>query len=249
MADALEQDPTVLRLDIGVDGPTLGHLIETQERFLGMIREVARELVGNASDVRWVVARIDADSLDLAVRAEPTRQSVPQALIRDLVGTVARGVRILERDAARPPHFNDAALAHAKELARLRGRGVTKLEVKSAEISATFTPRTMANIDDVLGRTVSAIGTVEGRLEALNVHGDRVFYVWDPIKGRVRCDFGYRIPSHEVGRAVELRVAVSGELHYRENGTLVDIRAEDLVLLEPPEGLPSADDVLGILAG
>ena len=47
------------------------------------------------------------------MRAEPTRPSVPHALVRDLVGTVARGIRILEREAKRPPHFNDAALAHA----------------------------------------------------------------------------------------------------------------------------------------
>jgi hypothetical protein len=48
MADLnrLEDGGSVLRLDIGLDGPTLGRLIEAQERFLGLIREVARDVVG-----------------------------------------------------------------------------------------------------------------------------------------------------------------------------------------------------------
>lgn len=36
-----EQDPEIIRLDLGIEDITLGHLIEAQERFLSLIREVA----------------------------------------------------------------------------------------------------------------------------------------------------------------------------------------------------------------
>ena len=54
-------DGDLLSLDIGLDDPTFGRLIETQERFLGLIREVARDVAGNAGDVRWVVASVADD--------------------------------------------------------------------------------------------------------------------------------------------------------------------------------------------
>jgi hypothetical protein len=242
-------DPGVLRLDLGIEDVTLGRLIEAQERFLGVIREVTRDVVGSPGGVRWLVEDIETNSLDLVLRPEPARASVAQALMAELVGTIARGIRTLEEEAHRPPHFNDAALGQARDLARLRGRGITKIEVRAADIETRVTTRTVANIEDVVGRTITAIGTVEGRLEAINVHGDRVFYVWDPItRRRIRCDFGHRIPSTEVGRAVERRVAVTGELRYKENGTLIEIRADELTVLEEADQLPTADDVRGILA-
>lgn len=41
---------------------------------------------------------------------------------------------------------------------------------------------------------------------------------------------------------------MTGEIRYRENGTLVGIRAEELQVLDDASDLPTADDVLGILA-
>lgn len=244
------QDPEIIRLDLGIEDITLGHLIEAQERFLSLIREVAGGVVGNKEDVRWIVEDIKASSLDLALRASPAREGVPKALMADVVSAVARGMERIEREAFRPPYFSDAALQQAHELARLRGRGVTKIQVRAAVAEATVTTRTVANIEEVVGQTITAIGSIEGTLEAVTVHGDRVFYVYDPLTGhKTRCDFGYRIPAVQVGQAVEHRVAVTGEIRYRENGTLVGIRAEELLVLEDSSDLPNADDVLGILAG
>jgi hypothetical protein len=244
-----DQDLEIIRLDLGIEDITLGHLIEAQERFLSLIREVAGGVVGNKEDVRWVVEDVEANSLDLALRASPARESVPKALMADVVSAVARGLERIEREAFRPPYFSDAALQQAHELARLRGRGVTRIQVRAAVAEAIVTTRTVANVEEVVGQTITAIGSIEGTLEAVTVHGDRVFYVYDPLTGhKTRCDFGYRIPAVQVGRAVEHRVVVTGEIRYRENGTLVGIRAEELRLLDDASDLPTADDVLGILA-
>lgn len=244
------QDPEILQLDLAIEDITLGRLVEAQERFLSLIREVAGGVVGNKDDVRWIVEDVETNSLDLSLRATPSRNTVPKALMADVVSAVSRGMERLEREAYRPPYFNDAALQQAHELARLRGRGVTKIQIRALAAEATLTTRTVANVEEVVGRTITAIGTIEGTLEAVTVHGDRVFYVYDPLTGhKTRCDFGYRIPTADVGRAVEHRVAVTGEIRYRENGTLVGIRAEELHVLENEADLPTADQVLGILAG
>jgi hypothetical protein len=41
---------------------------------------------------------------------------------------------------------------------------------------------------------------------------------------------------------------VTGELRYREDGTLVRVRAETIIVFPPNEALPRAHEVRGILA-
>jgi hypothetical protein len=120
------------------------------------------------------------------------------------------------------------------------------LRIESQTLDAQF----LANIEQMLGGIVRAIGTIEGRLEAVNVHGGvRHFYVYDSLTGeRVMCDFGHRVASEQVGHALEHRVAVHGEITYRESGSVVRMSAQSLELFPPEEELPSSDDVRGILA-
>jgi len=249
-AKAKGDDREVLRLDLGVDGVSLGRLIDAQTEFLGILREVATSVVGDPAAIQWAVDDIQANSLDLFVRPIPLRESVPKAVLAETVQAVAKGISSLERRASRPRHFSNAALRHADALAKLRDRGLTKIHVRTAETETALTPRTVANVAEIVSRTIDAVGSVEGRLEAMNVHGrERVFFVWDPLTGgKVRCEFGQRIPPDEVGAAVTRRVAVTGVIRYDETGAIRELRADRLTILEPPEGLPSADDVAGILA-
>jgi hypothetical protein len=109
--------------------------------------------------------------------------------------------------------------------------------------------RLVAHVDSVLGNIVSAIGSVEGRLEGLNVHGsNRYFNVYDDLTGeRVQCQFGHRIDVAKIGGAVERRVSVSGEIRYRETGEIVNVIAHSLDVFPQESDLPSADDVYGII--
>lgn len=45
--------------------------------------------------------------------------------------------------------------------------------MKAAVAEATVTTRTIANVEEVVGRTITAIGSIERTLEAVTVHGDR----------------------------------------------------------------------------
>ncbi|HXG26991.1 MAG TPA: hypothetical protein VNL94_09120 [Candidatus Binatia bacterium] len=107
----------------------------------------------------------------------------------------------------------------------------------------------MANVTEVLGRTITAIGTLEGTLETITVRGRRSFYVYDPLThAKIDCDFGRRLDASTVAAATERRVAVSGELRYREDGSLIRVRANTIFVFPRQEALPKAADVRGILA-
>lgn len=238
-----------LRLDIGIEGVPLQRLIQAQVNFLGLLREVTSSVIGDSDDIRWIVTEVRAESVDLLVRPESTRDQLKTTALDELPTVVAKGMSAIEEKAVRPRHFNDQALGYARELARLRGSGITSLAIRRNGTSSKITSRTIANVTHVIGQTISAIGTIEGTLETVTVRGHRSFYVYDPLTGaRIDCDFGRRIDLSAVASAIERRVAVTGELRYREDGSLVRVQAQTIFVFPPKESLPRFADVRGILA-
>lgn len=246
---AADQSDKVLRLDIGIEGVPLQRLIQAQVNFLGLLREVSSSVVGDSDDVRWIVTEVRAESVDLLVRPVSARDQLPTSALEEIPAVVEAGINAIERRAVRPRHFSDEALGYARELARLRGRGITSLAVRRNGAATRITERTVANVTEVIGRMITAIGTVEGTLETITVRGRRSFYVYDPLTGtKIDCDFGHRIDISAVAAAIERRVAVTGELRYRENGELMRVRAETIFVFPSNESLPRAQEVRGVLA-
>lgn len=95
---------------------------------------------------------------------------------------------------------------------------------------------------------VESIGTVEGSLEGLIIHGKRRFLIFDPLTGhRVTCYFTERVEWETVLKAFGKRVAVSGFLRSRRSGEKVSISATRLYEFPPDDELPRADAVRGAL--
>lgn len=77
----------------------------------------------------------------------------------------------------------------------------------------------VANVNVILGEVLYTIGTIEGRLEAFNVHGTvRYFAVYDDLTDtRIRC-----------------------EIFYRNSGDIERIKASSLDVFPDEEDLPTA---------
>jgi hypothetical protein len=98
----------------------------------------------------------------------------------------------------------------------------------------------------VLAPKVESIGTVEGNLEGLIIHGKRRFLIFDQLTGRqVTCYFTERVEWETVLKAFGKRVAVSGFLRSRRSGERVSIQASRLYVFPPDDQLPRADAVRG----
>lgn len=113
-----------------------------------------------------------------------------------------------------------------------------------------ITKRTVANVEAILAEDeYEALGTVEGRLEAVNVHNRNYFNVYEDLTGRrVECQFGSDIPAEEIGAAIGQRVSVYGTLVSRETGRVVRVKVEEIDVFPSSEHLPSIDDIEGIVA-
>ena len=248
-------DPTTgLRLQL--EGQvTLQRLGEALDAWTDLLREVASDVAGRTGRdaVRFVVSEAKVGSFTLGVRPQPAKKDVPIAVMPRIAKTIATGIRTLERSAKRPKHFNDAALLKLRDLARLASPETPTVKVgNGAGHAVTLSSRLVANVEAVLAPEFQSIGTIEGKLEGLIIHGKKRFYIFDPLTGRqVTCYFTDRFTDRfgwqNVLQAFGKRVAASGLIQSRRSGENVSIQVNRLHVFPLDEELPSVTDVLGIL--
>lgn len=249
----MAQDPatrTDLELAFEVDELPLRALVAAGGAFNGLLREVAREYVGTRQDpAQWLV-HIEPGCVLLPVRAEPAIDDVSPSRLREVAAVVAEGLATIEDAAVRPSYFTDRALEQARELAKLAAPEMP-IAVRNGRARTSLTARLVANVEEVLGEDEQTIGTVEGKLEALNVHGQsNRFSVYDALTGsKVECNLTSRVTVEDLRLAIGRRVSVRGPVRSRPGGRVVSVQAEELHILPAEEDLPSPEDVFGILSG
>jgi hypothetical protein len=161
--------------------------------------------------------------------------------------TVTTGIRTLERSARRPKHFTDAALFRLRDLAKLRSPEIPAVKVGNGKgDTVSLSSRLIEHVDAVLAPEVESIGTVEGTVEGLIIHGKRRFYLYDPLTAKqIVCYFTPRVEWETVYRAFGKRVAVTGVIRSRISGEKVSLTANRLYVFPSEEELPAPEDVLG----
>ncbi len=219
------------------------------EAWTDFLREIGKRVTGTTGrdPVRYVITEAKGGSLSLEVKPQPARKQVSPALMPRITRAVTSGLRTLERSARRPKHFTDSALMSLRDLARLTGPETPAVKVSNGTGEAvTLSSRLVTHVEAVLAPELETIGTVEGQLEGLIIHGKRRFLVFDPITGRqITCYFTPRVEWESVLRAFGKRVAVSGFIRSRSSGEKVSITVSRLYVFPSEEELPGLDKILG----
>jgi hypothetical protein len=242
----------LLRFEVDAEDVTLGQLLHVEMTAWGLIREVTSEVAQVPREaVQWIVQSVRSDSpITYTLRADADGIASP-AVLRRAAHAIAHGVRELDAGESRPDGFNDEALERARDLGRALGERVRALRFSAGDGDVgRLTQRVTANVEAILEKDVfEALGTVEGRLEAVNVHQRRYFNVYEDLRQRkVECLFaGSDIPATEIGAAIGRRVSVFGTLLSRADGRVFRVRVRDLEVFPEPEDLPSGDDVIGLV--
>lgn len=105
------------------------------------------------------------------------------------------------------------------------------------------------NVEQALESSESCFGSIDGRLEQINVHGKNKFFTIYPDIGpdKVKCVFPTDLHNVAVG-GIERRVTVSGELKYRARAAFPhEIRVHSIDLEPSDDDLPTFNDMLGII--
>jgi hypothetical protein len=248
MPQKRKQNIPALTLDL--EGPkiTADRFRRAVDAFFAIVDEVSRQIVGRSGQVRWVVS-MKGGSIHLNAVPEAAKPDVA-VNVRNIAHAVKSGIALIGRRPERPRYFTDDALRHVRELASVpEARQIDTAQVTLASSTAKLTPKTIANIDVLLGAAIKDYGTLEGRLLVLSAQGGTPsIAVVDPLSERaVRCWVSDDL-FEEAIKAFRKRVSVTGLIHYRRDGQPNSIEVDELSVFPEPMDLPSAEEVHGILS-
>jgi len=233
------------RFSLEIDAPSIPapSFARGVRAFFDLVDDLTRD-VGGREFVSWNV-RVREGSAIIEVMPELAADA-PVGVFASIEGALAEGIQSLEAVAERPNHYSDNALKAVRRLGRISD-AETKVAIRVANAKHSITHKSVANVNDLVGWTISDYGSIEGRLRTVSDQGNLHFFVFDDLTNRqIRCYFDDE-QTDDVMKAWRSRVIVSGVVRYRKDGEPTSIVVDNLTPLKSSSDLPSADDVLGIL--
>lgn len=134
-----------------------------------------------------------------------------------------------------------SALEDLRNMRPLFGHGLEYLEVASGNVSSRITNQIGRQVTRIMHAGYAALGSLEGKLEGINLHSTQKAIIWESISGHaVPCSFS----KEQLGLVKELltsRVRVSGTVQYFTNGLPKSItNTTEIVAAAPSKILPKA---------
>lgn len=114
-------------------------------------------------------------------------------------------------------------------------------------MAASFDERTKENIRAMLSKTSAAFGSVKGKVERFNSHGEqKSFHVYPMLGNMVKCLFDEDLLA-DASAAVEKSVTVFGRLKYREGQLFpYEMQVTEILLHGDDSGLASLSGLVGL---
>lgn len=236
---------------LDLEGPrvTLDRLIEAAAALLHILQDVdsqTTQRAGGAHD--WVVSGLSGGSAHIELTPAPKDERVQFRIRREVVANFARGMAQIAERPEKPAFFTDRALQYARELNALTGEtGISAVVIRANGTSVRVTREMAKHVTSIVEGDLKTIGSVEGRLETISIHGQKYFNVYDAVTGRpVRCVFAEAL-LEQVTKALGKRVMVRGVLHSKRGAEPTSMKVDRLELFPDPSELPTVAMMRGIL--
>ena len=239
------------RLGFSLSGEAVSveSFIAVAEKLTDLLRELEMSVTGGHA-LEWHIADLRTGSAHLAMRPHMEALQGAEGADRIIVSALD-GLAVVEGAARRPPHFSDQALRHAKSLVNAPRRHPNSLSIfggsGTVRRQVAISKSLVAHVDELLGAASVAFGSLEGRLEALTVHGTIEFSIYDSITNRrIPCSCS-RGTLDAAMQHFEKRVSVSGEIRFNARGEVTSMKVDEVHPLGTGP-LPQAKDIRGLFA-
>lgn len=164
------------------------------------------------------------------------------------VRSLFQGIKDVAIGGIAPPGFSRPVFEALREFAGAIGKTVKTAVLEAAGETIVIDVEARRRIEAVFGSDVVADGSVDGMLEAINIHSKTNTFALYPVVGpsRITCKFPDELlPS--VKPALGRYVLVFGELRYRwRDPHPYEARANRIEILPNFEDQPRFSDILGI---
>ncbi len=229
-------------------GPaSLDLFVRVLEDVRKLIIEVDYAVNCQRSGKRWAVADLHSSAPTFTIA--PARNGhEPDSGPAESVAAILAGIGEITQGADRPPQYftEDVLQCLVKMRRHFRGRGGADRILVSADGQEPVA--LTGDIGDKAGKILNsgyqALGSLEGRLEALNFHNKPSFTLWGRVsRTPVRCSLPDNSGWKEhVKTLLEKRVIVRGRIRYFANGVPRSIgHIQDILDNTPGPTLPKAE--------
>lgn len=157
------------------------------------------------------------------------------------------GLKTIVETSEIPLGFDHLALEQYKGLCANLKKNMSEITIVNSKYSIRITEQLARHIDEVIGVDIIEEGTLDGKLETVNVHNRNVFYIY-PVIGpkKVACTFP-EIKFDDVKKAIRCYVNIKGKLRYKKRESFpYAIDVIDFEIYPPEEELPTLEDLRGI---
>ena len=217
-----------------------GLLLKSLEDISRLLRDVDYAIYQVKPKHGWIVSNLESSA--------PTITLEPERRDSQTVSVIIDGLRaVIGGTDQPPPYFTEPVLEDLRKMRRLfnRRRMAKSIFVSvNGEQTATIQQDISEKVGHILTAGYHNIGSVQGTLEAINVHGSPKVTIWDRVsRAPVRC----LIPQEEewidhVKGLLRRRVSVTGNVHYFVNGIPRSINRVVTVQDDTPDpNLPRAE--------
>lgn len=235
-----------LTLVMGADRVPAKRFVAAAETFVSLVRNVTAETAGAESFELFV--HVDSGSQVLGVTGDG--RATP-SVIEAGFGVVWDGLQVINGPNPNdvPTGFDDQALRQLRTLATLAPKGLGGVEVRRGSERVELTARTVHNIDRLRSGGYTLVGSIEGRLDAVNVHNELRCTLCRAIDNKaIRVEFDDEL-FDTIRAHLRSRVAATGTIFYDTAHRVKRLKVERLQRLRDETELPSVQEIAGILGG
>jgi hypothetical protein len=225
---------------------------ESIQYAVSLLREFDSALSGKPTGVlSWYIQNLHSNgnlSVLFQSKLKPfnTIRKYPHDVDRAVTSNLVSGFEDIEVKCVTPPYLSEFGLQKVNKLAHLIGKnGATGFHFESQSKGVEVTQSTKDNIGKLLPIARTALGSVEGTLEAINIHGKRPkFIVYHSITNKgVVCLVDNKERLIELTHFLGRHVAVFGTLYKNFKGDTLRVSMDRIKPLDETNrfALPSGE--------
>lgn len=215
----------------------------------------AADFIKQIDAMRQLLALSDPHGAD--ARIVKMHMNSPATVVMEAVGSdrsgpdfskFISGLRAVALDGEAPRQFARPVFEALKEFAGVVGRSVRSATIEACGQTIVIDVAARKRIEAVFGTDTTADGSVDGMLEAINVHGKKNTFALYPVIGasRITCKFDDLLLA-DVRPALGKYVVIRGELKYRWREKFpYEAKAQKIEICDDWDDQPSFVDILGI---
>ena len=221
----------------------------------GILRELDTAISRHSSGtLNWYVSRLQNNgTLLLEVLSKQRQMKRKMTEVPDFAPEVAAsfitGLENIEAHGTSPPYLTDTGMRRVQGMVSLIHKNGAKgfvASIPEVQKSVEVSDKASKTISELLPVKTEAMGSVEGRLEGISIHGNKKFVVYHSVsKKAVNCHFDQQELLNTAVHALGSRVTVFGEIFSNAKGEPVKVQVSGFDLVEGDRRLPTVAELTG----